>query len=105
MITETTTLWLDTPKANIVRVLYISNTGWEKTIMEDIDLHNEKVDLIMGKDSKNHGQIIQFQNTIYSQTDFRRLSLTGCDLSIVNHAEEVIRKVINENKEKAYEYR
>ena len=104
MITETTTLWLDTPKANIVRVLYISNTGWEKTIMADIDLHNEKVDLIMGKDSKNHGQIILFQNTIYSQTDFRRLSLTGCDLSIVNHAEEVIRKVINENKEKAYEY-
>ena len=76
MITETTTLWLDTPKANIVRVLYISNTGWEKTIMADIDLHNEKVDLIMGKDSKNHGQIIQFQNTIYSQTDLALLGVT-----------------------------
>lgn len=25
MITETTTLWLDTQNANIVRVLYISN--------------------------------------------------------------------------------
>ena len=73
-------------------------------MMADIDLRNEKVNLIMGKDSNNHGQISQFQNTIYSKTDFRRLSLTGCDLSIINHAEEVIRKVIYENKEKAYEY-
>lgn len=104
MITETTTLWLDTPKANIVRVLYISNTGWEKTMMADIDLHNEKVNLITGKDSKNHEQISQFQTTMYLQTGFRRLSLTGCDLSIINHAEEVIRKVIYENKDKAYDY-
>ena len=50
MITETTTLWVDTQNANIVRVLYISNTGWEKTMMADIDLHNGKVNLIMGKD-------------------------------------------------------
>ena len=72
--------------------------------MADIDLRNEKVNLIMGKDPKNHEQISQFQNTIYSKTDFRRLSLTGCDLSIINHAEEVIRKVIEENKENPYEY-
>lgn len=99
MTIETTTLWLDTPKANIVRVLYISNTGWEKTMMADVDLQNEKVNLIMAKESNS--QISEF---MYSQTDFRRLSLTGCDLSIIKHAEEVIRKVINENKEKAYEY-
>lgn len=99
MTKETTTLWLDTPKANIVRVLYISNTGWEKTMMADVDLQNEKVNLIMAKESNS--QISEF---MYSQTGFRRLSLTGCDLSIINHAEEVIRKVINVNKEKAYEY-
>lgn len=99
MITETTTLWLDIPNANIVRVLYISNTGRDKTMMADVDLQNEKVNLIMAKES--NGQISEF---MYSQTGFRRLSLTGCDLSIINHAEEVIRKVINENKEKAYEY-
>lgn len=29
-MTTETTLWLDTSKANIVRVLYISYTGWEK---------------------------------------------------------------------------
>lgn len=104
MTKETTTLWLDTPNANIVRVLYISNTGWEKTMMADIDLRNEKVNLIMGKDFENREPISQFQTTMYFQTGFRRLSLTGCDLSIINHAEEVIRKVINENKEKAYEY-
>ena len=104
MITETTTLWLDTQNANIVRVLYISNTGWEKTMMADIDLRNEKVNLIMGKDSNNHGQISQFQNTIYSKTDFRRLSLTGCDLSIINHAKDVIRRVIEENQDNAYEF-
>ena len=104
MTKETTTLWIDTTNANIVRVLYISNTGWEKTMMADIDLRNEKVNLIMGKDSNNHGQISQFQNTIYSKTDFRRLSLTGCDLSIINHAKEVIRKVIEENQENAYEF-
>lgn len=104
MTIETTTLWLDTPKANIVRVLYISYTGWEKTMMADIDLLNEKVNLIMGKDIESREPISQFQTTMYFQTSFRRLSLTGCDLSIINHAEEVIRKVINENKEKAYEY-
>lgn len=104
MTKETTTLWIDTTNANIVRVLYISNTGWEKTMMADIDLRNEKVNLIMGKDSNNHGQISQFQNTIYSKTDFRRLSLTGCDLSIINHAKEVIRKFIEENQDNAYEF-
>lgn len=104
MITEITTLWLDTTYANIVRVLYISNTGWEKTMMADIDLHNGKVNLIMCKDSKNRELISQFQTTMYFQTGFRRLSLTGCDLSIINHAEEVIRKVIYENKDKAYDY-
>lgn len=107
MTKETTTFWLDTPKANIVRVLYMSNTGWEKTMMADIDLHNEKVNLFMGGDLKNREQIRDFyMNTIiYSQIGvFRRLSLTGCDLSIINHAEKVIRKVIYENKEKAYEY-
>ena len=104
MTKETTTLWLDTQNANIVRVLYISNTGWEKTMMADIDLHNEKVNLIMGKDIESRKPISQFQTTMYFQTGFRRLSLTGCDLSIINHAEEVIRKVINVNKEKAYEY-
>lgn len=101
---ETTTLWLDTTYANIVRVLYISNTGWEKIMMADIDLHNEKVNLITGKDSKNREQISQFQNTIYPKADYRKLSLTGCDLSIINHAEEVIKKVIYENKDKAYDY-
>lgn len=105
MTKETTTLWIDTQNAIIVRVLYISNTGWEKTMMADIDLHNEKVNLIMGKDSKNRKQISDFHSTIYPQFEsFRRLSLTGCDLSIINHAEKVIRKVIYENKEKAYEY-
>lgn len=104
MTKETTTLWLDTPNANIVRVLYISNTGWEKTMMADIDLRNENVNLIMAKDIESREPISQFQTTMYFQTGFRRLSLTGCDLSIINHAEEVIRKVINENKEKAYEY-
>lgn len=99
---ETTTLWLDTQNANIVRVLYISNTGWEKTMMADVDLHNEKVNLIMGKDIESREPISQFQTTMYSQTGFRRLSFTGCNLSIINHAEEVIRKVIYENKEKAY---
>ena len=68
-------------------------------MMADVDLQNEKVNLIMAKESNS--QISEF---MYSQTGFRRLSLTGCDLSIINHAEEVIRKVINENKEKAYEY-
>lgn len=104
MIKETTTLWLDIPKANIVRVLYLSNTGWKKTMMADIDLHNEKVNLILGKDLENREPISQFQTSMYFQTGFRRLSLTGCDLSIINHAEEVIGKVIEENKEKAYEY-
>lgn len=99
MTKETTTLWLETPKASIVRVLYISNTGWEKTMMADVDLQSEKVNLIMAKES--NGQISEF---MYSQTGFRRLCLTGCDLSIINHAEEVIGKVINENKENAYEY-
>lgn len=99
MTKETTTLWLDTPKANIVRVLYISNTGWEKTMMADVDLRNENVNLIMAKDSNS--QISEF---MYSQTGFRRLNLTGCDLSIIKHAEEVIGKVINENKENACEY-
>ena len=104
MITETTTLWLDTQNANIVRVLYISNTGWEKTMMADIDLHNGKVNLIMGKDIESREPISQFQTSMYLQTGFRRLSLTGCDLSIINHAKEVIRRVIEENQEKAYEY-
>lgn len=101
---ETTTLWLDTQNANIVRVLYISNTGWEKTMMADIDLHNEKVNLIMGKDIEIREPISQFQTSMYFQTGFRRLSFTGCNLSIINHAEEVIRKVIYENKDKAYDY-
>ena len=73
-------------------------------MMADIDLHSEKVNLIMSKDFENRGPISQFQNTMYTKTDYRRLSLTGCDKSIINHAEEVIRKVIYENKEKAYEY-
>lgn len=99
MTKETTTLWVDTTKGNIVRVLYISNTGWEKTMMADVDLQNEKVNLIMAKESNS--QISEF---MYSQTGFRRLSLTGCDLSIIKHAEEVIRKVIEENQEDAYEF-
>ena len=104
MTIDTTSLWLDTTNANIVRVLYISNTGWKKTMMADIDLHNEKVNLIMGKVIESREPISQFLTTMYFHTGFRRLSLTGCDLSIINHAEEVIRKVIYENKEKAYEY-
>ena len=99
MTKETTTLWVDTTKGNIVRVLYISNTGWEKTMMADVDLQNEKVNLIIAKESNS--QISEF---MYSQTGFRRLSLTGCDLSIIKHAEEVIRKVIEENQEDAYEF-
>lgn len=99
MITETTTLWLDTINASVVRVLYISNTGWDRTMMADVDLQNEKVNLIMAKESNS--QISEF---MYSQTGFRRLSLTGCDLSIIKHAEEVIRKVIEENQENAYEF-
>lgn len=97
MITETTTLWLDTQNANIVRVLYISNTGWDRTMMADVDLQNEKVNLIMAKESNS--QISEF---MYSQTGFRRLSLTGCDLSIINHAKDVIRRVIEENQDNAY---
>lgn len=103
MTIETTTLWLDT-NANIVRVLYISYTGWDKTMMADIDLHNEKVNLFMGKDIESRKPISQFQTSMYFQTGFRRLSLTGCDLSIINHAEEVIGKVIEENKENPFEY-
>ena len=99
MTKETTTLWLDTTNASIVRVLYISNTGWDRTMMADVDLQNEKVNLIMAKESNS--QISEF---MYSQTGFRRLSLTGCDLSIIKHAEEVIRKVIEENQENAYEF-
>lgn len=104
MTIDTTSLWLDTTNANIVRVLYISNTGWEKTMMADIDLHNENVNLIMGKDIESREPISQFQTSMYFPTGFCRLSLTGCDLSIINHAEEVIRKVIYENKENACEY-
>lgn len=104
MTIETTTLWLDTQKANIVRVLYLSYTGWDKTMMAGIDLHNKKVNLIMGKDIESRKQISQFQTTMYFQTGFRRLSLTGCDLSIINRAEEVIRRVIEENQENAYEF-
>lgn len=99
MTKETTTLWIDTTNANIVRVLYISNTGRDKTMMADVDLQNEKVNLIMAKESNS--QISEF---MYSQTGFRRLNLTGCDLSIIKHAEQVIGKVIYENKEKVYEY-
>lgn len=99
MTKETTKLWLDTTNASIVRVLYISNTGWDRTMMADVDLQNEKVNLIMAKESNS--QISEF---MYSQTGFRRLSLTGCDLSIIKHAEEVIRKVIEENQENAYEF-
>ena len=72
MITETTTLCIDTTNANIVRVLYISNTGWEKTMMADIDLHNGKVNLIMGKDIESREPISQFQTSMYLQTGFRR---------------------------------
>ena len=104
MTKETTTLWIDTTNANIVRVLYISNTGWEKTMMADIDLHNGKVNLIMGKDIESREPISQFQTSMYLQTGFRRLSLTGCDLSIINHAKEVIRRVIEENQDNAYEF-
>lgn len=65
MTIETTILWLATQNANIVRVLYISYTGWEKTMMADIDLHNEKVNLIMGKDLKSRGEISEYyMNTI-----------------------------------------
>lgn len=46
MTTETTTLLLDIQNANIVRALYISNTGRDKTMMADINLHNKN----MGKD-------------------------------------------------------
>ena len=60
MTIETTTLWLDTQNANIVRVLYISYTGWEKTMMDDIDLHNEKVNLIMGKDIESRVEISEY---------------------------------------------
>lgn len=78
-----------------------------KTMMADVDLHNERVKLIMAKDSNGREQIRNFyMNTIiYSQIGaFRKLSLTGCDLSIIKHAKEVIGKVINENKENACEY-
>ena len=41
-------------------------------MMADVDLHNEKVNLIMGKDL----EISQFQNTMYAQTNFRKISIT-----------------------------
>ena len=104
MTKETTTLWIDTTNANIVRVLYILNTGRDKTMMADVDLHNERVNLIMGKDIESREPISQFQTSMYLQTGFRRLSLTGCDLSIINHAKEVIRRVIEENQDNAYEF-
>ena len=89
MTTETTTLWLAITNADIVSVLYISNTGWEKIMMADIDLHNEKVNLIMAKDLESRKPISQFQNTMFFQIGFRKLSLTGCDLSIINYVEEI----------------
>ena len=65
MTTETTTLCIDTTNADIVCVLYISNTGRDKTMMADVDLHNERVNLIMGKDLKSRGEINEYyMNTI-----------------------------------------
>lgn len=65
MTTETTTLCIDTTNADIVRVLYISNTGRDKTMMADVDLHNERVNLIMGKDLKSCREISEYyMNTI-----------------------------------------
>lgn len=65
MTTETTTLCIDTTNADIVRVLYILNTGRDKTMMADVDLHNERVNLNMGKDLKSRGEISEYyMNTI-----------------------------------------
>ena len=73
MTTETTTLLLDIQNANIVRALYISNIGRDKTMMADINLHNKN----MGKDIESRGEISEFyMNTIIGA--FRRLSLIGC---------------------------
>lgn len=58
-------------------------------MMADVDLHNEKVNLIMGKDLESGKPISQFQNTMYAQTDFRKISITQCDLSIINYFEEI----------------
>ena len=44
------TFWSDMQNFNIVHILYLSNTSWDETMMADIDLFNERVNLLMGEE-------------------------------------------------------
>lgn len=107
MNSTTMTFWSDMQNSNIVYILYLSNTSWDETMMADIDLFNERVNLVMGKVYENRKIISEFQLRTMepSSESLRELSLTGCDLSIINRIICVIQKMIEENNENADEYR
>lgn len=52
-----TTFWQSKTNSNLIRVLYVSPTSWSKTMMADIDIEKQRIDIYQGN-SKSDKKII-----------------------------------------------
>lgn len=76
-----------------VRMCYLSPVSWEHTMMADIDLHSGDIKEIFSRDENNRLLIAKFNLDVLSgDSTFRRLSLTGNDLSNICEARNIIEK-------------
>ena len=78
-----------------VRMLYLSPVSWNNTMMVDVNLNTEAVTLVSGT-SENKYQIAKFCLEVETGSNgYRKLSLTGNDLTLIQEAKSMIEKYGN----------
>ena len=82
-----TTFWMSND-SYIVRIVYLSYTSKDLHMVADIDLRDKRC-VVYDKEDVN-GIISGFIGSGCSFKDFRKMNTTGCDLSIINNAREII---------------
>lgn len=82
-----TTFWMSSD-SNILRIVYLSYTSKDLSMVADINLRDKCYIIYDKKDSNSI--ICRFVGSGCSFKDFRKMNTTGCDLSIINNAREII---------------
>lgn len=82
-----TTFWMGSD--NTVRILYVSPTCWEKTLMADINLESEKLALYKGEQVDERHLISSFN---LNPNEFRLMQTTGNDRIFIDEVEGILRR-------------
>ena len=84
-----TTFWMTND--GLIRILYLSPTCWENTLMADICKNTATVTLYNGKEQANRGIIAAFSSNPNPE-GFRLMQTIGPDLTIIQETIDFIKK-------------